>query len=273
MYVGGKLIDYEGTLLYNVCVIFNNMAYIPVQTGGQPNFIVYMKLDNNELYHLLIEKGIHCLHHANTVSTSITFISQEGLMSRGGIESKGLFQSEQSSDNDDKKYNVWNDIFLDCKDLHGYFPRQNFYGPVLFKFPVELILQEDYNIWVTKNNPIYWNDEMTDSEKYFSSVSELREKWDLYQCQKKMITIRNVFEAILFEYLTEIIVDNPRVRVSGIELFQESIKGLKSAIAEKTYLIGKIKERSCSSACYCRSNYLDRVSSQDLKRLFLPIII
>lgn len=249
------------------------MASIPVQTGEQPNFIVYMKLDNKELYALLIEKGIHYLHHANTVSTSITFISQEGLMSRGGIESNGLYQSEQSSDNDDKKYNVWNDIFLDCEDLHGYFPRQNFYGPVLFKFPVKLILKEDYNIWVTKDNPIYWNDKMTDSQKYFTSVSELREKWDLYQCQKKMITIRNVFEAISFEYLTEIIVDNPCVSVSGVVLFKESIKGLNSAIAEKTYLIEKIKERCCSKTCYCRSNYLYRVSSQDLKRLFLPIVI
>ena len=229
-----------------------------------------MKLDNKELYDLLTEKGIHYLHHANTVSTSITFITQEGLMSRGGIESKGLFQSAQSSDDADKRFNVWNDIFLDSVDLHGYYPRQNFYGPILFKFPVELLLLKDYNVWITKDNPIYWTTAMTDSEKYFTSVKELREKWDLHQRQKKMITIRNVLEPILFEHLTEIIIDNPNVRIKEIVLLNESVAGFKAAIVGKPHLINKFKLRSCSGSCYCRDNYLTKVTTRDLKKLFLP---
>ena len=52
---------------------------------------------------------------------------------------------------------IFNDIFLDTKDLHKHFSRQNHYGPVLFRFELELLLDEEIEVWVTKNNPIYWD--------------------------------------------------------------------------------------------------------------------
>ena len=56
-----------------------------------------MKINNTELHQLFTEKGIHFLFHANTVSTSRTFIEQGGLLSRGAIEQNGLMQTVQSS--------------------------------------------------------------------------------------------------------------------------------------------------------------------------------
>ena len=99
-----------------------------------------MKLDNLELHNLYKQKDIHFLYHANSVATAITFIKQGGLLSRGAVESKGLYQTPQSSDAIDQVFNVWNDIFLDTIDLHGYFPRQNLYGPISFQFPIDFLL-------------------------------------------------------------------------------------------------------------------------------------
>src|SRR5690606_6072642 len=112
-----------------------------------------MKLDNYQLYKFLSEAGISKLYHANTVTTSISFIKADGLLSRGAIESSGLVQTPQKSDWIDKEYNVWNDIFLDTIDLHSYFNRQNYYGPVLFQLSAKFIIEEDYDISITKKNP------------------------------------------------------------------------------------------------------------------------
>lgn len=228
-----------------------------------------MKLNNTELHALFIEKGVTRLFHANTVSTSITFIQQNGLLSRGGVESKGLFQTPQSSDEIDKRFNIWNDVFIDTVDLHGYFPRQNLYGPVSFQFSIDFLLYEDYNVWITKDNPIYWSDAMTDENKYFQSVEELRANWDLYQRQKKMVTIRNMNEPVLFDYLIEVVVDDPRVNIGERILFNECVAGIKGAISTKPSLINKFRTRECTS-CFCRDNYLNQVSVSELKKLFLP---
>lgn len=228
-----------------------------------------MKLNNTELYSLFIEKGVTRLFHANTVSTSITFIQQNGLLSRGGVESKGLFQTPQSSDDIDKRFNIWNDVFIDTVDLHGYFPRQNHYGPVSFQFSIDFLLNEDYDVWITKDNPIYWSDAMTDDNKYFVSVAELRSNWDLYQRQKKMVTIRNMAEPILFDYLIEAVVDDPRVKIGERSLFKECVAGIKGAVTIQPSLMNKFRTRECSS-CFCRDNYLNQVSISELKKLFLP---
>lgn len=117
-----------------------------------------MKLDNKKLYDLLHSKNISNLFHANTVATSITFIEEGGLLSRNDIEERGLYQTPQTSDEIDKLFDVFDDVFLDTKDLHEHFSRQNHYGPVLFKFKLELLFEENLDIWMTKNNPIYWGE-------------------------------------------------------------------------------------------------------------------
>lgn len=232
-----------------------------------------MRLNNKQLYELLSEKNIFYLHHANTLSTSLTYIEQKGLMSRGAVEDKNLFQTILSSDERDKVFCVWYDIFLDSLDLHGHFPRQNHYGPILFTFSTQLILNTDYHIWVTKDNPIYWNERMTKEEKYFTSVEELRSKWDHYEIQKKMFTIKNVLSPVLFEHLDSVKVDDPDVKIveNGMEdvfLFEEAKKAINSKIYNDPFFDGKFSVHECSN-CYCRQNYLKEVTVPNLKRLFL----
>lgn len=229
-----------------------------------------MKLNNRDLYNFLKEKGITQLYHSNTVSTSVTFFEQNGLLSRGYIEDRDLFQSFQSSDEIDKKFNVWNDVFLDTVDLHVHFHRQNNYGPISFQFSIEFLLYNDYDIWITKNNPIYWNDKMSDADKYFESVEELKDKWDLFQLHRKMITIRNPKSPILFNYLLRCVVDDPRVQCEDFHFGKECIIALKKAVLN-TQFMNKLKWRRCDKkGCYCERNYLYDVEIPDLKRLFLP---
>ncbi len=227
-----------------------------------------MKLDNHELHDLLVEKDINYLYHANTVATSISFIEAGGLVSRGGIENLSLYQTSQMSDELDKKFDVWNDVFLDTTDLHGFFPRQNLYGPALFKISISFLLENKHNIWITKDNPKYWNDRLKMSEKYFSSVDELREDWEKYEQQRKMITIKNELNPILFDYLKRVIVDNPKVMLDGINLFDKAKEALINAIGKNKSLRKKFMTRPKCGYCYCTDNYLNSISAEDLKRLF-----
>lgn len=229
-----------------------------------------MRLNNKDFLELLIEKGVTHLHHANTVATSITFIENNGLLSRGDVADNGLFQTEQASDEDDIRFDVWGDVFVDTVDLHGLFPRQNLYGPVLFKFNLEFLLNDDLHIWVTKNNPMFWTDNLTEEDKYFQSVDELRKRWYQFDTQRKMVTIRKPKKPILFQYLEEIIIDNPKVIINGnIRLKLESMNALYFATEKHPNLRRLIRERECKY-CFCTKNYLDDIPVAELARLFLP---
>lgn len=229
-----------------------------------------MRLNNKELYEFFVAKNILVLYHANTVSTSLTYFSQNGLLSRGAVENLGLVQTTQTSDQADKILNVWNDVFLDSTDLHTFFSRQNHYGPILFEFDTNLLRNEDYEIWITKDNPIYWNANSTDEDKYFQSVEELDKNWDNYARQKKMITIKNNSAPILFEYIRRVVVDDPRVIIhpENTHLFNEAFNKIKVTISDDHILKGKFTVRSCTN-CWCRDNYLNQLTVGNLKRLFL----
>lgn len=232
-----------------------------------------MRLNNQDLYDFFIEKEILVLYHANTVKTSLTYFQQNGLLSRGAVEKLGLIQTEQSSDEADQVLNVWNDVFLDSTDLHTLFGRQNYYGPILFEFDISLIQDLNYEVWITKDNPIYWETDSTNESKYFQNVEELRVEWDNYQRQKKMVTIRNNSTPILFNHIRRVIVDDPRVKIpdgngSHIHLFNEAVQLIKHNIPIKHQLKGKFITRKCTN-CWCRDNYLKQIVPNELKRLFL----
>lgn len=229
-----------------------------------------MKLDNYELYKFFKEKNIHKLYHANTVATSITFIQEEGLLSRGAVEKKGLYQTSQKSDNKDKEIDVWDDVFLDTADLHDFFSRQNKYGPVLFTFDVEFLLKNEVDIWITKDNPMYWSESSTSIDRYFKDVNELKDKWSSIDRQKSMITIRKISNAVLFKSLIEIIVDNPNKSIfDNVDVFDEMMKALNQALIKTNRLNNKIKTRECGH-CYCLKNYLNEKNDEELAKLFLP---
>jgi len=229
-----------------------------------------MKIDNIILYEFLKEKGITHFFHANTLTTALTFIENNGLLSRGLVEKLGLNQTIQSSDDDDKRFDVWDDIFVDTTDLHGYFPRQNLYGPILFKFNIEFLLEDTLDIWITKNNPIYWNNTLTNQDKYFQDINDLQTNWDIFDRQRKMFTIRKADKPILFNNLEKIIVDNPKVQLQdNTHLFNEVVKELNAKAEENNFFKGKFEERSCEASCFCKKNYLYDIGDENLRRLFL----
>ena len=226
-----------------------------------------MKIDNIQLHSFFREKGIFHLHHANTLATSITFIQNGGLLSRGGVKKNGLFQTSQTSDSYDRIFDVWDDVFLDTADLHAFFNRQNKYGPVMFKFNIDFLLSDELNIWITKNNPIYWHSVTSMQERYFQSIDELKDKWDGIERQRKMITVRKPGIPILFNALEEILVDDPRVQVDGVVLSTEMINAIDTVAKGNKTLRNKVKFRECSS-CYCYQNYLKEVTPDELSKLF-----
>ncbi|MBK8653103.1 MAG: hypothetical protein IPN20_04190 [Haliscomenobacter sp.] len=87
-----------------------------------------------EAHRILKSKGVTHLHHANTVTTSKSFLENKALLSREYIEANNLFQTGQDSDRKDKKFGIHGFVFLDGKDLASYFSRPNHYGPILFKW-------------------------------------------------------------------------------------------------------------------------------------------
>ncbi|MBR9869083.1 MAG: hypothetical protein GYB20_18700 [Oceanospirillales bacterium] len=229
-----------------------------------------MKIDNLRLHQFLIEKDITYFYHANSLVTASSFIRANGLLSRGCVEEKGFFQTAQSSDGIDKKYDVWNDVFIDTVDLHGHFPRQNLYGPVLFKFSIDILLKDEIDIWITKNNPIYWNEDTVNEDKYFQGVEELIQCWDSFDRQRKMFTIRKPGRPVLFESLEEIVLDNPNVKIYGeVDPFIEAKEALNQLTENKPKLRTLIVQRECNR-CFCHDNYLKQVSPEQIARLFLP---
>ncbi|MBD3653148.1 hypothetical protein [Kangiella sp.] len=229
-----------------------------------------MRLDNEGLYNLFKRKGVQNLFHASTVATSITFIEQGGLLSRQDVEDGGLYQTPQTSDDIDKLFDVFGDVFLDTTDLHKYFSRQNHYGPVLFIFNLELVLDTDLDIWVTKDNPINWDRHSDLTTNYFQSVDELSEQWGSYQIQRKMITVRKPARPILFKHLIGIILDNPKVLINeNISLSKESRTALEKVIGGNDKLRKMLGWRECGH-CFCQDNYLHEVRVPELVQKFLP---
>lgn len=226
-----------------------------------------------ELYKFLESKNFRFFFHANTVRTSCTFIEHKGLISRGCIESNGLTQTSQQSDEIDKQFNVWNDTFFDLIDLHGYFPRQNLYGPVCFVLDNKFLLDDSLpNICITKNNPIYWESAMCDADKYYCSVKEYADEFE-YNIrnkfiQQKMFTIHNTNKKIPFKkYLVKILLDNPRVEINHISLYKEAKIKLIDSLEKCGYDKCILETRTCSN-CFCHKNYLN-LDVYELKKLFL----
>ncbi len=79
---------------------------------------------------ILRSKGVRSLHHVNTVRTACTFLRHARLLARGVVEDKGLLQTPQQTDEIDKKFGVWWDIFLDGVDIHNRVSGLCYYGPV-----------------------------------------------------------------------------------------------------------------------------------------------
>ena len=240
-------------------------------------------LNKHELYEILNNKRIHNLYHANTISTSITFLNEKHLLSRKYVSDNGLFQTEQYSDELDKKFNIWDDIFLDAMDIHSEFKRPNKYGPFLFSFDISLLKSDDVqNIRITKSNPVNWKTSQSEDDWYYSDLNEFNDKY------KKGNKIRDVGSMLILRdldgkfplqpYLNRLILDNPNIVVN----YKNEQQYLANILTEKIndvitqngfddvqkHLRHKHNILNCD--CWFKYNYFLLRDFEELKRLFHP---
>lgn len=231
------------------------------------------------LYEVLQSKGVQYLHHANTITTSLTFIEQRALLSRYYIESNELVQTSQKSDQEDKDFDVWDHVFFDGADLHVRYRRANVYGPVLFRVKLSLLKSHIVkHIFVTKTNPMYWRRSMQLSERYYSRLEDVDNEYltgkvlDSYI----MFTLRGPNNAVkLNKYLDSIVLDSPNIiigmKTGGTkQLLAYSEGKIKEALQENRLSHIPVIIRSCPIHCGCRFNYsyLSRFDLAQLKNKY-----
>ena len=129
-------------------------------------YLCYLRADNKK-------EDIY-LYHANSVITSLGFITSKKLFSRKYGEYTGLPQTYQKSDEGDKQKDIFNDIFFDNSDIGSKVIC--YYGPITFVFKAQEILHSEREIKITRYNPI----EDSQEPLYFSSLSEIENQMIRY---------------------------------------------------------------------------------------------
>ena len=202
---------------------------------------------------LLLNKGITHLYHVNTVVTSLTYINNGGLLSRGDVVDLNLPQTPQSSDDTDKAFDIFYDIFFDSDDIHERAMRINYYGAVTFKYSVDVLdAFEDCDILITKDNPIRWEHSMSFDELYFTTETEICFGFSKGEFPKH-ITIKKPHRIVPFHFLEEIIIDEP-YDISN-EQYQIALSTLQNTLLEYGYSDIPLVTRECGSSCTCKDTY------------------
>ncbi|MBQ9086455.1 MAG: hypothetical protein IJY47_04640 [Clostridia bacterium] len=205
----------------------------------------------NEVKECLLRAGVNCLYHCNTVVTALSFLRCGGLLSRQTAERLRLPQTRQGSDEMDKLLGVYNDIFFDSVDIHERAHKINDYGAVLFVYSIDVLDSlSNYDIGVTHDNPIRWDPDMSESERYFQRKEEFIyfQKGNFAQ----HITVRNISVPLPFDYLYEIVIDNPG------EDRREYLNEALRCIAQTLYdcdLSLSVRVRQCPDHCSCIQKY------------------
>lgn len=196
--------------------------------------------------------GVDRFYHVNTVVTSLSFIKSGGLLSRQTAENMHIPQTAQETDETDKAFGIYNDIFFDSVDIHERASRPNDYGTVMFVYKTDVLdTLVDYDICITKDNPIRWDANMDYSDKYFTNLKDLSlyfRKGNFFQ----HITVKDISVPLPFDYLEKIVIDDPG------EKYTELLEQALSEIENEFDKIGKkvhIEIRKCPSTCQCVDKY------------------
>lgn len=229
-------------------------------------------MQGSDVYSVL--QGIQTTHlyHANSVTTSSTFIEQGGLLSRGYVENNKFAQSRQLSDEIDKKYGIWHCIFVDHVDIHARAGRKkgpNQYGPVLFVLDFDVLcrLPEGSEVFVTKMNPIYWRDNQSNSERWFKSVKELAANISFGDFDK-MLVIQTSSEKLDFpNRRVRIILDDPQIQISSGENAYTYAEARLNMAAMAGRVEASIEQRKCDYGCICVEKYAG-YSTEDIDLYF-----
>lgn len=242
-----------------------------------PNF----NLNTSELYDILVKKGITHFYHANTVSTSITFLNHKSLLSRKFVDDNKLFQTSQYSDNKDKKVGIYDDIFLDFVDIHEIWKRHNKYGPFLFAFSIELLKSDQIkNLRITKKNPVHWKETENESDWYYDKLADFDSNYQKGNRLKdvgSMIILKDLNGQLPFRpHIKKFIFDNPNLFVNYKEekqylshlLGTELKKIVKENNFEDIERVLRHKHKLFRCACWREYNYMLWRNLNNLKRLF-----
>jgi hypothetical protein len=210
-----------------------------------------------EVLAVLRAKGVTVLHHANTVQTACTYLRAGALLSRAEVEKRRLHQTKQSSDDLDKHFGIWNDIFLDGVDIHYRSKTKNHYGPVCFEFDIDSVLRDaalSQAVQVTKKNPVNWTANEQQKDWYFASAIELSEEYT-YGDFGKHVIVRTPSGALsLMPHLKRVVLDDPLLNVDGMPMFDAALKDLQDA-AKDGKVIVKFAKHQCQSDCRCTATY------------------
>ncbi len=207
-------------------------------------------MTNTQIKEILESKGVFSLYHANTVATACTFIRSGGLLSRGAVRDRGLFQTSQDTDASDQAFDVFYDIFFDSVDIHARSSNLNYYGPVTFVYSVDLLEKiPEGSVQITKSNPKYWTCDMQEDARYFISSDELACGFVRGDFQQH-ITLRHQAEPLSFDCLEKVILDDPCL--SDNCYFSEGYACLQELL---TPLHIPLEIRSCSTLCKCKEKY------------------
>lgn len=213
-----------------------------------------------DVFRVLKGIGVQNLHHANTVSTSCTFLEHGALLSRGCVERHGLSQTAQASDEIDKKFGIWDRVFVDHVDIHfrgGRVKGPNQYGPVLFVLDLNVLLglPAGSDVLVAKMNPIHWRNGQVDSDRWFLTPEELARNIN-YGDFEKMIVIQSADGRVKFPS-TQISIaldDSKRMFSSGQDAYANAAERLRrSAKAGGIEVV--IDKHACKPDCKCIQKY------------------
>lgn len=156
--------------------------------------------------------GYQWLHHANTASTALSYLENGRILSRYYVDShpKLCWQTKQKSDETDKRLGIFDDIFFDVENLWERGNYFNFYGPVVFKFSIEVL--NGLNVEITRDNPIRGGG----GGLYFSHLQDARKACVVYNSWQfcNHIVVREAGNSVGFNFLEKIIFYSPNISLS-----------------------------------------------------------
>ena len=211
-----------------------------------------MSIDPKRIKAILVANGVTQLYHANTVVTSLTFLRSGGLLSRGYVEDINASQTSQQTDDSDKVFGIYYDIFFDATDIHQQARNLNFYGPVTFVYSIDVLDHPDIEVKVTKCNPQYWATNQDEAEKYFLNESELEFCYNPTDFGQH-ITICNMHTPLPFTpYLQKIIMEDPQMRAN--EYFVHAVTAMQKELFRQEIVV-PLCIRECPEDCKCHKAY------------------
>lgn len=229
-------------------------------------------LPSQDLISVLKAKGVENLFHANTVQTSYTFLQSGYLLSRQYVGDNGLKQTAQYTDKSDKCFGVFDCIFMDTIDIHERARGRNKYGPILFRFSLDLFDKLGIStVRFTKRNPSKWTHIDAIEDRYYTSMDEVVEKYSKGNFDSMLVI--NESKIPLRGNLLSITIDDPNMHWldNRESVAREALMTLRRAGAQSSLIKMGIKRsfRQCERAeCFCIEEYNQLNDQGFLQQLF-----